>query len=265
MYPTLIQLGPLSISSMGLFMTLAFLSASFLIWREAKSAYLDEETVLDVFMLALALGIVGARISFIVLHPGRFGVNILRWLLPTWMPGFYLYGGVIFGLGTVFFVSERKKIPLFKILDTIVPGVMFAAALYKVGQWLDGSLVGIKTSTFFGLPVVGEVGRFVPVALLEAAVFLVIFAFLVKTRNYFIVKRKIRGALFLAGVSLASLAESGFFFLIRDNVYFASIPVSLSLSVLAFFVSGIILYRKTRNLESDLKKLQSYIPRKLSK
>lgn len=253
MLPTLLQIGPLSISSMGFFITLALLSASFLIWREAKREYLDEEVILDIFLVTLFFAVIGARVSFILLHPDRFGFNVLRWLLPTWVPGFYLYGGIVFGVVAAFFISEGRRIAFAKFLDVSVSPVLFAGMVYKIGQWLDGSLVGIETRTFFGLPVVGESGRFIPVALLEAAVFLLIFAFLIKTRNYFIVKRKIPGALFLSGVSLTSLVESGVFFLIRYKIYLASFPISLAISVLAFFISSSLLYKKTRSFREDIK------------
>lgn len=259
MYPTIIQLGPLHISSIGFFMTFAFLAASFLTWREAKREYLDEEAVLDVFLLSVAFGIVGARISFIFLYPDRFGINILRWLLPSWMPGFYLYGGIIVGIAAAFLISERRKLGFSKFLDAIIPGVIFAAALYKIGKWLDGSVIGVATESFIGLPVVGESGRFVPVALIEAIMFFAIFIVLVRVRNYFIVKRKIVGAQFLAGVSLAALVENGVFFLTRDKIYLVSVPISLSISVLAFIVSVILLYRKTRILREDLQILHAHI------
>lgn len=254
MLPILFKLGPVQICSLGFFMFLGLFTASFLIWREAKREYLDHEAILDAVLIAFFAGLIGARISFILLHPDRFGFNILRWLLPSWMPGFYIYGGLIFALVFLYLINIKKKIQFFKLLDVVFPGFLFSAILYKLGQWLDGSLIGLQTTSFIGMPVVGEEGLFIPVALIEALIFFLIFIFIVKKRSYFFVQQKTEGILFLTGLALTSLVETVMFFLLRDKLYYwRVIPVSLVLALGAFLVSIILLYKRTRVLKNDIK------------
>lgn len=261
MLPTLLQIGPLRISTFGFFIVLGFLLAAFLIWREARREYLDEEKVFDVFLLAVFFGAVGARASFILLFPGKFGFNILRMILPSWMPGFYIYGGLLAGFFVVYSLSKVKELEFGKLLDILLPGFLIWSIFYKIGQFFDGSLIGLETKSFIGLASAGEVGRFVPVAVIEGLAFLLVFAFVVKVKNYFLVKRKVFGGLFLAGLALASLAQTGTFFLVRDKVYFSFIPVSLLLAVFSFICSLIVLYKNTRSLKNDIKLLSKLVIR----
>jgi phosphatidylglycerol:prolipoprotein diacylglycerol transferase len=257
--PILLKIGPIRISSLGFFMVASFFSASFLVWREAKREYLEEEKVMDIFLISLFFGLVGARIGYILLFPEKFGINIFRMLIPSWMPGFYSYSGIVFALFAIYLVCEKKKVEFRGFLDIIIEALIFGAFLYKIGQFLDGSLIGIPTESIIGLPVVGENGRFIPISLIQASLYLVIFAFLVKVRDYFLVKRKIHSALFLVGVSLGSIIESVSFFFTRDKIYIGSIPVSLTFALLAFITSTALLYKKTRSLKGDLRGVRARV------
>lgn len=265
MLPTLLKIGPLSISSMGFLMVLSFLAATFLVWREARKEYLDEERVMDVFLISLVVGIIGARISFIILFPERFGVNVLRMLLPTWTPGFYLYGGIVTAFIISFFVANKKKVEFGKFLDAAIPGVIFGAALYKLGQFADGSLIGKGTELFFSLPVAGETGRFIPVPLLQAVLFFVLFIILTRIRKLLVVERKVTGALFLLGIVFASGIETAAFFLQRDTVWFGGMPISLVISVSAFLLSVVLFYKKMRSARGDFSALRSNLRSLLQK
>ena len=89
MLPTLLQLGPVRIASFSVFILLAFLVSTFIVWRTSKREYLSEEKTMDLYLLSVVWGIIGARLSYVLIYPEKFGFNILRILLPSWMPGFY--------------------------------------------------------------------------------------------------------------------------------------------------------------------------------
>jgi len=227
-----------------------------LIWREAKREYLDLEKTMDVFLTAVFFGLAGARLGYIILNPDKFGLNILRMLLPTWTPGFYLYGGLLaFGL-SVYLTVEKKDIDLLSCLDVFTPGVILGAVFYKIGQFFDGSLVGIPLNNVLALPVAGEEGKFFPVSLLQAFLYFLIFVFIMKKRNYFLVKRKIKGGVFLSGTAFGFLVETGANFFLREKVYAGPVPLSLVIALLVWISSSFLLYTKTRNLKSDWKALK---------
>lgn len=260
MLPTLLQLGPVRIASFSVFMLLAFLSSTFIVWRASRREYLSEEKTMDIYLLAIIWGIIGARISYILLYPDKFGLNILRMLLPTWMPGFYVYGGVVMAIFAIVLLGRKHEVHQKKYLDIIVPGAMLAAGFYKVGQFLDGSLIGISTSVrYLGLPVTGEAGLFVPLALIQAVIYFIAFYLVNKWSKYFLITRKLPTGLFLSALTIASGIESLSFFITRDKLFIAQIPVSFVISILAFIVSGSLLYKLTRNFKEDIKPTLTFI------
>lgn len=257
MLPTLIQIGPLRISSLGFFMLLSFFAVAFLLWREARREYLDEEKITDIFLLSALAGIIGARITFILLNPDLFGFNILRMLLPTWMPGFYPLGGLAAAFAVAYPISLQKKIEFGKLLDAAVGPLLLGAAIYKVGQFLDGSLLGVETDMPIGFPAVGEEGRFLPLPLLEATIFILLYVAAARLREYFVVKRKLKGGLFLALLGAAGFVELLLSPLVREPETAFGISLGLILFAAAFGISVTMLYSKTRSLKNDFSLIRS--------
>src|SRR3989344_3155359 len=71
MLPVLFSLGPLAISSFGLFLALSFLYSTFLVWRLSRAWDLDEEKVLDFCLLIFLGGLIGARILYALFNPPK--------------------------------------------------------------------------------------------------------------------------------------------------------------------------------------------------
>ena len=236
MLPTLLQLGPIKISSLGFFMVVSLLVIVFLTWREGRKEYLDEEKVMDILLLSVLAGVIGARLFYVILHWDLFGFNILRVFLPTWVPGFYIYGGILTALSVSYLICVRKKINFLRFFDAVIPGFIFGAVIYKIGLFLDGGLVGV----------------FIPVALVQALLYLVVGVIVAKLRDSLVVGKKKSGALFLTGVILVSLAEVATYFFIRDKVY-----LSLGIASGALVISVVFLYRKMRDFRADFKRISA--------
>jgi phosphatidylglycerol---prolipoprotein diacylglyceryl transferase len=168
MLPVLFSFGPISISSFGLFLSLGFLLGTFLIWRLAKGWDLDEEKVLDLILLTSFGGLVGARIYFVLFNLEFFSVDIFRVLLITKYPGLNFWGGILGGfLGLIFF-AKKLKLNLWQMGDLASVGLLSGLVLGDLGCLLSGCDVGYFSNAFFGVNLVGVVGKRFPVQLLES-------------------------------------------------------------------------------------------------
>ncbi|NCN58930.1 hypothetical protein COW99_04830 [Candidatus Roizmanbacteria bacterium CG22_combo_CG10-13_8_21_14_all_38_20] len=254
MLPTLLQLGPIRIASFSVFILLAFLASTFIVWRTSKREYLSEEKTMDLYLLSVVWGIVGARLSYVLLYPEKFGLNILRILLPSWMPGFYTYGGLVAAVISVIVLSRKHEASYKKYLDIFAPALILSVGLYKIGQFLDGSLIGISTNIpYFGmLTVVGEAGHFVPLALIQAIIYFAAFYLITnKWSRYFLITRKLPMGIFLTSATLVATIESFSFFLTRDKLFISVVPISLVIVLLILVISASMLYRLTRKFKQD--------------
>jgi phosphatidylglycerol---prolipoprotein diacylglyceryl transferase len=174
MFPVLFSIGKFSISSFGFFLALAFLFATFLVWRLARAWDLDEEKILDLILLSFFGGIIGARIFFVLLNFEAFSDNLMKILLVTRYPGLSFWGGLLGGWLTLYFFLRRKRLDFWQYGDIASVGFLGGMILGNIGCFLGGCGFGIISNWFFAIPVVGVVGKRFPVQLVEALILLFI-------------------------------------------------------------------------------------------
>ena len=173
MFPILFSIGKIPVSSFGLFLALAFLLATFLVWRLARAWDLNEEKILDLVLLTFFGSLIGARIFFVSLNFDYFAPSLSRILLITSYPGLSFWGGLLGGWLTLLFFTKRFKLDFLQIADLAAIGLLGGLILGDVGCFLGGCGIGMP-SNFLGVNMVGAVGKRFPIQLFEAVIFLVI-------------------------------------------------------------------------------------------
>src|SRR3989344_1473613 len=117
MYPILFHFGLFEVSAFGVCMAMGFLVASFVIWRTARDAGLEEAKILDQIVVVSLAALIGARIFFVLSHWSAFAGQVLR-ILAIWrFPGLSYPGALI--TGTIVFVLStlQKKLPVKIMVD----------------------------------------------------------------------------------------------------------------------------------------------------
>ncbi len=168
MLPVLFSFGPLSVSSFGFFLALAFLFATFLVWRIARAWDLDEEKILDLVLLTFFGGLIGARIFFVSLNIEFFSTDLTKAILITKYPGLSFWGGLLGGWLALSFFVARFKLDFRQIADLAAVGFLGGIIFGDIGCFLGGCDVGSQSNLFFAVPVVGVIGKRFPVQILEA-------------------------------------------------------------------------------------------------
>jgi len=179
MFPVILSIGPVTVSSLGLFFALAFIFGGFSVWRKAKEEHYEDDDIFDAIFLAFFGGIVGARLLYVLLHFSDFGFSLAKWINLEYSNGF-TWLGFLFGVMYVLrLVAKKKKWSFYEFADISVYGIITAHLLIRIGQFLDGSYVGSQTSLPIGLVFPGLEGRRHPLPLYEIAILLFIY-FLIK-------------------------------------------------------------------------------------
>ncbi len=156
------------ISSFGLFLALAFTMSFFFVWRLLRAWDLDEEKILDLFLLTFFGALIGARAFFIEQNFSYFGWDFGKWFLIMKYPGLSFWGAFLGGWLTLFVFAKKLKEDFWQMADLFAPGFLASLILGNIGCFLGGCYAGVLSNTFFAINVVGVVGKRFPVQILEA-------------------------------------------------------------------------------------------------
>lgn len=250
MLPVLFSAGPISISSFGLFLSLGFLLATFLIWRLAKGWDLNEEKILDLVLLSSFGGLVGARIYFVLSNFEFFSADLYKVFLITKYPGLNFWGALIGGAFTAAIFARRFKFNVWQIGDLAAVGLLAGIVLGDLGCLLSGCDIGILSNAFFAVNIVGVISKRFPVQALEAILVLILLLKIWPMAVKFHFHGKI---LSLVLVSLGFIKLITQFF--RDS---GILGFLFSLGLIAAGVS-IYYYTSKANIVKDLKSLKKFI------
>lgn len=124
---------------------LGALIAVLLAVHEEKVTGLKKDTILDLALWILPLGIIGARIYYVAFSWQDYRNNLLS-VLRIWEGGLAIYGALIAGLFTVLFFARARKISPLTICDVIVPGVILAQAIGRWGNYFNMEAYGAAVS-----------------------------------------------------------------------------------------------------------------------
>lgn len=269
MFPTLLQIGPIAISSQGLFLALAFLVGSFLVWRKGREENFDLEPLMDAVFLASAAAFLGARILFVVFQPHKslaLAFNFSKY------PGFSYFGALFAGVFLLRFFAHRRKWDFYKLSDVLVFGLLPAHILIRIGNFLDGSFYGRATSLPWGIRFPGLESKVHPLALYEIF-FLIGLFFLIRKleRQYRLFEwyRNKRGEALPGFLFLSYLLFYSFFrflieFLKDSSLYWYGLGWEQWISMWLLVASLILFYKRSGKKVEDIlfpirKKLQKFL------
>lgn len=149
--PDLITIGPLRIRWYGVMYVLGFVASYFLIQKQERSRQIGlvGPVVQDlIFYLALGL-IIGGRLGYIVFYEfnnyGAYLRNPLE-IVATWHGGMSFHGGFIGVVLAAMIFCRLRKLPFAAVADSIVVTTPIGLGLGRVGNFINGELLGLPTT-----------------------------------------------------------------------------------------------------------------------
>lgn len=168
MFPVLITLGKIPISSLGIFLVLALFCALFLVWRLSRAWDLDAEKILDITFITSFGAFFTSRLYFVLQYWDFFSQDIGLAFAIFQYPGFSFWGAFLGGWLTLYFIARRSRLDYAQILDIAAIGFLGSLFFGDLGCFLGSCDVGFQTNWFFGVSQVGHVGKRFPIQLIEA-------------------------------------------------------------------------------------------------
>lgn len=214
MHPTLFTIGPLTVYSYGVMVAIGFMVATFFIYKAAPLLGFDRSKIVDINIIALISGIVGARILYVVLNLSYYIHNPLE-LLNISRGGLVWYGGFLAACISIFLYARVSGYNFWSLLDLMVPYVALAQAFGRIGCFLNGCCYGIESSAAYPLRVLypGEYIPRHPTQLYSAVALFLLFIILKVWQD----RRRFCGEIFLGYCMLYPAERFAVEFLRGDN------------------------------------------------
>lgn len=236
MKPVLFTLGSLSISSFGVFLLISLLIALFIIWRVIRVYELNEEKVIDLFLLIIAVGFIFARIYFVLFHLPQFN-DITKVFLINRYPGLSFWGGFLGGLLTLKLFAPKFKANFWQISDFAVVGLFIGISISSIGCLLGSCQYGLPSNSTTAISQVGILSKRFPLQIIESIVFLI--GSIILWRS--VLKFHFFGAVFAKGLILLGIFKFILEFFRGDQQKLSNFSLGFLWAVL-FIILGIRVY-----------------------
>jgi len=175
MYPVIFAIGPLTIYSYGLLLAIGFLTAIWLAMRNVRGkAGFDEDKIVDLALVMLVAGIIGARLTYVLLNINEY-INSPLEIIKIHHGGLVFYGGLIAALVSAWIWVRHWKLSFLKIADIMLPYVALGQAIGRIGCLLNGCCYGRTTDLDISICLPGHVNSLHPAQVYSSLFLLVIF------------------------------------------------------------------------------------------
>ncbi|SEN16052.1 prolipoprotein diacylglyceryl transferase [Peptostreptococcus russellii] len=227
----------------GIFIAIGMMLAVGIAVKESKRVGLKEEDIMDLALFLIPLGVLGARIYYVIFSWDQYSGNLMD-ILNIRGGGLAIHGGIIAGILTGFVFSRIKKIDFFKLADTVVLGVPLAQSIGRWGNFVNQEAHGGPTDLPWGIMIDGQ--KVHPTFLYESIWDLLIFLFIFLRRK----KKKYEGSIIVEYITLYSLGRFFIEGLRTDSLMLGPIRMAQFVSLLGVVVGvvlHIILSKRSKN------------------
>lgn len=129
----------------GVLMAIGIIIAVFLAIREEKRKKLTTDIIIDMCLVMIPCGVVGARLYYVLFHLERYLQDPIS-ILYIWEGGLAIYGAVIFGLLGAFVFARARKVRFLKLADCIMPGLVLAQSIGRWGNFFNQEAFGLPVT-----------------------------------------------------------------------------------------------------------------------
>jgi phosphatidylglycerol:prolipoprotein diacylglycerol transferase len=125
----------------GLMILCGVIAAAAIATRLSRKRGYSSDMVMDFLLLALPLGIIGARLYDVAFEWDYFQHH-LNEIFSLQMQGLAIYGAVIGGLVAALIMCKWRKMSFWDLVDSAMPGLILAQAIGRWGNYFNQELYG---------------------------------------------------------------------------------------------------------------------------
>ncbi|MFG1701929.1 prolipoprotein diacylglyceryl transferase [Nonomuraea sp. M3C6] len=150
-------LGIIPIRAYALCIVLGVIVAVWLSERRWRARGGQKGTIVDIAVPAVIFGLIGGRLYHVITdwqtYFGSRAVKEPYQALFIWEGGLGIWGAIALGAVGVWWSVRRRGISMSAVADTVAPGIAFAQAIGRWGNWFNQELYGSPTTLPWGLEI----------------------------------------------------------------------------------------------------------------
>ena len=133
----------------GILIAVGFILAVLYGLKRSRDLGLTPDNILDCLIVATPVGIIGARLYYVVFNPSEyFGPGKWGNIVKIWEGGLAIYGGILFTILAIIIVCRVKKICVWNVLDVASLGFPIGQCIGRWGNFFNREAYGSVTDVF---------------------------------------------------------------------------------------------------------------------
>jgi phosphatidylglycerol:prolipoprotein diacylglycerol transferase len=140
----------------GVIVMIGVIVGSLIAERELKRRGENGDHIWDALVWILPVGIVGARLWFVVnaiLGGNRSYLENPASILRIWEGGLHIFGGFLFGAIALLLFLRRNQLDSWLFLDAAGPAVLIGQGIGRIANFINQELYGPPTTLPWGIPI----------------------------------------------------------------------------------------------------------------
>lgn len=239
MDPVAFQIFGVPIRWYGLIITFGMLVGILLALREVRRQGGSEEWFLDMMLIAIPAGLLGARLYYVLFNWPSYANNLAS-ALNFREGGMAIHGGVLGGVAAGYLYIRYRRQNFWQWADIVAPSLILAQAIGRWGNFFNQEAYGVPTQLPWAMFIAGEYRH--PTFLYESLWNLGVFALLVWVAK----SKRFHGqiaALYAIGYSLGRVWIEG---LRTDSLMLGSLRIAQVVSIVLVILGGLFYYYQSK-------------------
>ena len=246
MNPVAFKLFSISIMWYGILIATGILCAFAIASYTCKIKHISYDIMTDTILIALPCAIIGARLYYVAFNFSFYKDGLFQ-ILNIRQGGLAIHGGVLAGLIVAMLYIRHKKIKALPYFDAIAPGIIFAQAIGRWGNFFNSEAHGGPVTYEFikNFPLFIQKGMFIegtyyhPTFLYESFWDIMVFIILL-----FIIKklRTADGTVFFTYIGLYSIGRFFIEGLRTDSLMLGPLRIAQVVSLVGIAIWLIFIY-----------------------
>jgi phosphatidylglycerol:prolipoprotein diacylglycerol transferase len=146
MHPKLLDLGPITFHTYGLFLAIAFIAGIWITSRNARKGGVNPDSVWNLGLVILCATLVGCKLLMLITDFSYYAANPREiFSLSTLRSMGVFYGGLLLALGAAAWYMRKRRLPAWLVADCAAPGIALGQAIGRIGCFMAGCCYGAPT------------------------------------------------------------------------------------------------------------------------
>ncbi|MDD2923389.1 MAG: prolipoprotein diacylglyceryl transferase, partial [Anaerolineales bacterium] len=152
--PVIFTVGKFALRWYGVLVMFGAVAGTWIAEKEIKRRDENGDVIWDALVWVLPLGILGARIWYIlnsIFGGSTFYLDNPAEMLMIWHGGLHFFGGLLFGGIALYYFLKKNGMDFWLFLDALAPAMLIGQALARPANFINQELYGPPTKLPWGI------------------------------------------------------------------------------------------------------------------